>query len=121
MKGTVLVVDDEEGILRLLTEVLEAEFKVVTARSGHEALSMVDRELPDLIIMDIALPGMDGIETLKRIRARGGTAEVVILTAYPTALQVNEARDLGVSDVLRKPFYVDQLTRLVREKVGKER
>lgn len=118
MKRTVLVVDDEEGIRRLMTEALAAEFSVVTAGSGPEALNSVDRKHPDLIILDLALPGMDGIETLRRIRARGVTAKAMIVTAYSTAERMRQAQDLGVTEVVGKPFYVDELVRLIREEVG---
>ena len=119
VRGKILVVDDEEDLCRLLTESLRLEgFQVAAATSGREALALVEQEPPDLIILDLAMPEMDGIETLRRIRERGVTAKVVILTAYGTAQRAREAMALGVREFLGKPFELDRLLRLVSEEMG---
>ncbi len=118
MRGTILVVDDEEDLRRLLTESLAREgFQVVAARSGREALALVEQEPPDLIILDLVMPEMDGIETLRRIRERGVAAKVVVLTAYGTAQQVREAMALDVREFIGKPFDVERLIRIVAEEL----
>lgn len=118
MRGTILVVDDEEDLRRLLTESLAREgFQVAAARSGREALVLVEQAPPDLIILDLVMPEMDGIETLRRIRERGVTAKVVVLTAYGTAQQVREAMALDVREFIGKPFDVDRLIRIVAEEL----
>lgn len=118
MRGTILVVDDEEDLRRLLTESLAREgFQVAAARSGREALVLVEQAPPDLIILDLVMPEMDGIETLRRIRERGVTAKVVVLTAYGTAQQVREAMALDVREFIGKPFDMDRLIRIVAEEL----
>ena len=119
MRGKILVVDDEEDVRRLLTESLRREgFQVAAAGSGREALALVQEEPPDLIILDLVMPEMDGIETLRRLRERGVAAKVVVLTAYGTAQQVREAMALGVGEFIGKPFDLDRLIRIVAEEVG---
>ena len=121
MRGRILVVDDEEEIRRLLTGLLTlAGFNVAAAGSGREALASVEQEPPDLIILDLGLPGMDGLEILRRIRERGGAAKVVVLTGYGTAQRAREAMALGVRDLLGKPFDLDRLLRIVVEAVEGE-
>ncbi|MBI5379090.1 MAG: response regulator [Nitrospirae bacterium] len=118
MRKRILVVDDEEDICRLLTESLRREgFQVAAARSGREALTLVEQEPPDLIILDLAMPEMDGIETLRRLRERGVTAKVLILTAYGTAQRAREAMALGVREFIGKPFDLDRLIRIVAQEV----
>ena len=119
-RGTVLVVDDEEEICRLLAEILAlGDFRVATAQNGREALRLVEQEPPDLIILDLVMPEMDGVETLRRIRAQGNTTRVVILTAQGTAQYAREAMALGVTEFLGKPFHLDRLLTLVAQEVGK--
>lgn len=114
----ILVVDDEEDLRRLLTESLAREgFQVAAARSGREALVLVEQAPPDLIILDLVMPEMDGIETMRRLRERGVTAKVVVLTAYGTAQQVREAMALDVREFIGKPFDVDRLIRIVAEEL----
>ncbi|MBI4241847.1 MAG: response regulator [Candidatus Rokubacteria bacterium] len=118
MRGRILVVDDEEDFCWLLTQRLTREgFKVAAATSGRKALALVEREPPDLIILDLAMPGMDGLETLRRIRERGVTAKAVVLTSYGTAQRAREAMALGVSEFLSKPFDLDRLLRIVTPEV----
>lgn len=118
MRGRILVVDDQEDICRLLLRSLALEgFEVAAARSGREALALVEREPPDLIVLDLAMPEMDGLETLRGIRARGGNSKVVVLTAYGTAQRLREATALGVSEFLGKPFDLDRLIKVVVEEV----
>ena len=121
VRGRVLVVDDEEAVCRLLCQALDrVGFDVTTATSGSEALAVLECERPDLIIMELALRGMDGIETLKRMRERGETPPVVVLTAYGTAERLLEALELGVREFLGKPFQLDRLVTIVGEIVSEE-
>jgi len=118
VRGKILVVDDEEDLRRLLTESLRLEgFQLAAASNGREALALVEQQPPDLIILDLVMPEMNGIETLKRMRERGVTAKVVVLTAYGTAQQVREAVALGVKEFIGKPFDLDRLIRIVAEEV----
>ena len=118
VRGKILVVDDEEDLRLLLTDSLRREgFQVAAASSGREALALVEQEPPDLIILDLVMPEMDGIETLRRLRERGVTAKVLVLTAYGTAQQTREAMALGVREFIGKPFDLDRLIRIVAEEV----
>jgi len=117
--GRILVVDDEDDLCRLFMRSLALEgFEIVAARSGREALALVEQESPDLIILDLVMPEMDGLETLRRLRERGVGAKVVVLTAYGTAQRVREAMALGVREFIGKPFNLDRLLRLVAEEVA---
>lgn len=118
MRGTVLVVDDREDLCELFARTLTQEgFRVMTARSGREALVQVELEPPDLILLDLIMPEMNGIETLRWLRKRAGEVKVVILTGYGTDQYVREAMALGVSGFLGKPFDLDRLCRIVAEEV----
>lgn len=119
MRARILVVDDEEDLCRLFTERLRLEgFQVTTARSAREALALLEQEPRDLIVLDLDMPGMDGLESLRRIRERAWGVKVVVLTAYGTAQRVREVMALGVREFIGKPFDLDRLLRIVAEEVG---
>jgi DNA-binding NtrC family response regulator len=84
MKKKILVVDDEEGIRLLYKEELEEEgFNVELASNGEEALCAIERSIPDLMLLDIRMPGMDGIAVLRKVKERWKGLPVVLCTAYP--------------------------------------
>ena len=113
-----MVVDDEEDLRRPILQSLVREgFEVDAAGSGPEALAIVEVKPPNLIILDLTLPGMDGIETLRRLRERVGEIKVVVITGRGTAQHVREALALGVREFLGKPFDLDRLLRIVVEEV----
>ena len=119
MRGHILLVEPEQTASRHLAAVLaQAEFAVMTAASGPEALRLAYREPPDLIILELRLPGMDGIETLRQFHGRGITAKVMIHTAHGTPRHAREARALGAREFLGKPFDAHRLLRLIAEEVG---
>jgi DNA-binding response OmpR family regulator len=101
---TVLVVDDEARIIDLIRMNLELEgFRVLEAANGHEALERLKEDLPDLIILDVMMPAMDGFETLKRIRDVS-TVPVMMLTVRQEEGDRIRGLDLGADDYLTKPF-----------------
>ncbi len=119
MRGNILLVEPEEATARSLAAILtRAEFTVLTAETGHEALRLVHREPPDLIILDLELPGMDGLETLRQLREHGVTAKVMIHAAHGTPRHAREARALGAREFLGKPFDVHRLLCIVNGEVG---
>jgi DNA-binding response OmpR family regulator len=121
MRGKILLVEPEEMTAQPLAAMLtRAEFTVLTAESGDEALRLVHRELPDLIILNLALPGMSGIETLRQLRECGVSAKVMIHTANGTPQNARESRALGVREFLGKPFDAHRLLRIVNEEVGEK-
>jgi two-component system KDP operon response regulator KdpE len=109
-KHLVMVVDDEPAIVRLVRAKLQADgYAVITASRGEEALELLDDERPDLVILDLMMPGMDGFETLRHIREIG-QIPVMMLTAR--AGDADKVRGLqgGADDYLTKPFNPDELS-----------
>ncbi len=101
----ILVVDDQRIVCYSLQRFLQSEgYKVETATSGKEALSILDRFRPDLVIMDVRMPEMDGLEVLKTIKASYPKIQVIMMTAYSTTEKAIEAIKLGAYDYLTKPF-----------------
>lgn len=105
MKKKILIIEDEETLLSVLSKKLEKEgFQVVKAKNGEEGLSVFVKEQPDLILLDIIMPVMDGMEMLKRLREteKGKDVPVVILTNLSEAGKTAEALEQGVFDYLVK-------------------
>jgi DNA-binding NtrC family response regulator len=101
----VLVVDDEEGLLLTLTANFElAGFEAVGASSAEEALAIVERQSFDLVLSDIRMPGMGGLELFRRLKLRRPELPVILMTAFAVEHQVDDAVAQGVFTVLRKPF-----------------
>ncbi len=103
----VLVVEDHPDVLDILTlQMEEMGFAVVSANTGMEAMEKAIEEKPDLILMDIMMPGMDGREATRRIRSNQETKEIPILviTALPKESQLRECIKAGCNDYIRKPF-----------------
>ena len=116
-KYKILCVDDEPAIREFLTEVLmEDGYEVITAADGMEALSMAVEHQPDLILLDIAMPKLDGMETCRRLREESTTrhARIIILTAYNTRDRLEESILAGADDFLGKPVDVTELRIRVR-------
>ncbi len=112
MANRILLVEDEEKLRRALELHLRSlGFVVTVAASAEEALSAIDRS--DLILTDLRLPGMDGVEFLSRIRLTNSVSPVILMTAYGTVESAVEAMRKGASDFLTKPFPLDHLTSVV--------
>lgn len=109
-KRLILVVDDEPAIVRLVRAKLQADgFGVITADRGATALDLIDDERPDLVILDLMMPEMDGFETLRKMR-RFSTTPVIMLTARGTDADKLRGFEQGVDDYITKPFNPDELT-----------
>ncbi len=114
MKRTVLIVDDEESICHSLSGILLDEgYEVLTANSGEDAIKVVDEELPNLVLLDIWLPGMDGIETLKLIRADHPQVRVVMMSGHGTIETAVKATKLGAFDFIEKPLSLEKVILVV--------
>jgi two-component system NtrC family response regulator len=110
----ILIVDDEPDTILILQDRLEMDnYEVVTATDGYEALSMIDRDLPDLVLLDIQMPRMDGMETLARLNQKYTGLLVIMLTAHGTIQRAVEATKLGAYDFLEKPFQPEEVKRKV--------
>lgn len=122
MSEKVLVVDDEPGMRGLLTRVMQKEgYTAAACADGGEALQAFKREDWDLVIADIDMPGMDGIELLKRIRKDHPGVPVLMITAYATVETAVEAMKLGAHDYITKPFAVDELKIVVGKAFERQR
>ena len=112
----ILIVDDEPDTVTILRDRLEMDhYEVITASSGNAALEQIDRDLPDLVLLDIQMPGMDGLETLAQIHRRYPGLLVTMLTAHGSIQRAVEATKLGAYDFLEKPFKSE----LIKAKVDK--
>jgi DNA-binding response OmpR family regulator len=109
---TVLVADDDEDILELVSFRLErAGYEVVTARDGAAALATAQERRPDLAVLDVMMPGLNGYEVTQRLRADDATRDipVILLTARVQEADVNRGFEAGADDYLRKPFSPQEL------------
>ncbi len=114
---TVLLVDDEHAIIDALSGILEDEgFRVVTAANGREALARLEEGLPDVALVDVMMPGMDGRELVQRMRAdaRLSRIPVVMMSAVPHFILKRE-KELACDDFFQKPFDLWQLIARLRE------
>ncbi|KKM10979.1 chemotaxis protein CheY [Clostridiales bacterium PH28_bin88] len=113
---SVLIVDDQAGVRLLLHEALkEEDLKVYLAAGGEEAIKEVQEKSPDIILMDMKMPGMNGLEVLKEIKKLNYSGPVILMTAYGELEMVNQARKLGVTHHLTKPFDIYEVKALLRE------
>ena len=120
--GSILVVDDERGILDQLESILRDEgFSVVTAVSGEDALVAVSREIFDLVLLDVWLPGMDGIEALRQLRAAGHQLPIVLISGHATAELAVRAVHEGALDFLEKPLGLERVLVTVRNALAHAR
>ncbi|KUO95287.1 response regulator [Ferroacidibacillus organovorans] len=119
MARRVLVVDDQFGIRILLQEVLEREgYDVELAANGKEALDHLQRKAFDFVLLDMKIPGMDGLEILKGLRQVQPHVKVAMMTAYGELGFVKEAIAHGAVGHFTKPFDIDELRRFVASQVG---
>ncbi len=110
MFPSVLIVDDEPSILQSLGGLLADEgFEVMTAFNGYEALKIVDSESPDLILLDIWMPGMDGMETLREIKKENPFIQVIMITGHGNIDTAVRATKLGAYDFIEKPLSIDRV------------
>ena len=117
----VLVVDDDPQVVRLLRVNLELEgYEVVSANDGNEALEAVASEDPDLVICDVMMPGMDGIEVVRRLRADKQTVPVVMLSAKAMRSDMRVGLDAGANEYVTKPFDPAELIEVVDRLLGRK-
>jgi len=119
----VLLVDDEEDYVRTMAERMEMrDLGSDVALTGEQALEMLEADLPDVMVLDLRMPGMNGLEVLTRVKEAHPQVEVIVLTGFGTEQDEHEARRLGAFDYLRKPVDIGDLMttirRAARSKVG---
>jgi DNA-binding response OmpR family regulator len=116
----ILLVEDEIEILDAITEYLEREgYAVTRAVDGAEALRRVDTERPDLVLLDVGLPGLSGLEVLRRLREDHPRVPVVMLTGLNDEAQARRTLQMGAVDYVRKPFDLGHLSRVVLAAIGR--
>ena len=114
----ILVVDDEKGVCYSFKRILGRHgYDVITALSGHEAIEKAGREHPDLVIMDVTMPDIDGLETLKRLKAHNPNLTVIIMTANSTSEKAIKAMKYGAYNYFTKPVDNARLIALVQEAI----
>jgi DNA-binding response OmpR family regulator len=121
-KPLVLVADDDEDILDLVTFRLEhSGYAVIQARDGEEALERAMNELPDLAVLDVMMPKVDGFELTRRLRAEAVTSRmpIIVLTARAQDADVQRGFDAGADDYIRKPFSPEELRARVQAILGR--
>ena len=111
----VLFVDDEEDFVRTMAERMEMrELGGEIALSGQQALEMLENDVPDVMVLDLRMPGIDGMEVLRRVKKTFPRIEVIIMTGHGSDQDEEEARRLGAFDYLRKPVDIEHLMETVR-------
>jgi two-component system, OmpR family, response regulator MprA len=114
-EAAILVVDDDAPIRRMLDRTLSAEgYAVETAADGGAALAAVERSTPDLVVLDVSMPGVDGLSVSRRLRAKGLAVPVLLLTARDCVPDRVAGLDAGADDYLVKPFATEELLARVR-------
>ena len=121
-KKTVLIVDDKENIRKTLSEILEDEgYTIIEASSGEEALLLLNEHDPDIIFLDVWLPGMDGIEVLSKLNALGMTVPVIMISGHANVEMAVKATRLGAYDFLEKPLSLEKVVILAKRAIEKKR
>ena len=116
MTEKVLLVDDEQEFVDTLAERMRSRgMEVATSNSGGDALDLVDRDAYDVVVLDLQMPGMDGIEVLERIKQRRPDIQVVLLTGHATVEKGVEAMKLGALEFLEKPVDLSTLSEIIHK------
>lgn len=115
---TVLIVEDVELNIDLLTQILEEDYNLLVAKNGAEGVALAEQEEPDLVLMDISLPVMDGYEAARSIRKTFPSLPVIGLSAHAMQGDAEKAIAAGCSDYLTKPVDEDLLLRKLKEYLG---
>ncbi|HET7657469.1 MAG TPA: response regulator [Bacillales bacterium] len=114
----ILIVDDQYGIRALLKEILQtAGYKTCEAANGVQALSIVEKEDPGLVLLDMKIPGMNGLQILKRVKEKSKDTKVVIMTAYGELEMIEEAKAHGAITHFPKPFDIDEVLDFVKKEL----
>ncbi|MEI6153878.1 MAG: response regulator [Deltaproteobacteria bacterium] len=121
-KTKILVIDDEVDQCFLFQEILGSEgYTVFTAYNGFDGIKINEESNPDIILLDIKMPGINGIETLRRIRKKDPDVIVIIITGYGDAGTIRDAAELNVYEYMSRPFSNETILKVLKEVVAFER
>ena len=119
MVKNLLIVDDETEICDFLKTFFEdREFDVRTANSGEEAIAQITKLQPQVVLLDVHMPGMDGMKALREIKTRFPAVKVIMVTAIETREKIEEAMRLGADNYITKPLSLEYLERDVQDKIA---
>ena len=121
-KLKILIVDDVPLNILLVRKMLGLfTFKVKTAANGQQALDMISNEVPDLMLLDLMMPGIDGFEVIRRVRASDGTKDlpIIILSALNSEADIVKGMELGANDFVNKPIIMERLINSVVKQINK--
>ncbi|NSW82096.1 MAG: response regulator [Syntrophothermus sp.] len=119
MARRMLVVDDQKGIRRLLEELFKQEgFEVTVAADGRQAVEEVRKSIPDIVLMDMKMPNMNGIEASEEILNISENIPIILMTAYGEIELVEKSQKIGVRRYIVKPFDISVLREMVAEELG---
>jgi two-component system, OmpR family, KDP operon response regulator KdpE len=111
-KQTVLVVDDQPQVLKFMAIGLKLHgYNVITVYSGEEAMEQIEQALPDIMLLDIIMPGIDGFEVLRRVRS---FSQMPVITFSASSSNYTEAIKLGANDFINKPFQPDDMVKRIK-------
>lgn len=115
MEKTILIVDDQEGIRLLLEELFQREgYHTIAAKNGEAALHLMQEKRSDCILLDMKLPGRDGLEVLERLKKKWPSIPVIMMTAYEDLELIEQASQIGAEKYFMKPFDVFEVLDAVR-------
>jgi DNA-binding response OmpR family regulator len=119
-KALVIIVEDDPNVASFLETTLAVEYETKLVTDGAEALQLLDRVAPDLVVLDLRLPGVSGVDICRRIRTeqRLSGAKLLIVTGYPDSPETKEIHQIGVDALLNKPVMPHQLRHTVRQLLG---
>ena len=113
---SVLIVEDNKDMQFLLSHILNGiGISTIIAGNAYTAMQELEKSIPDLVLLDIRLPGMDGLEALKRIKQKYKDIQTIMITAYSSIANRSKALELGANDYITKPFNNDELISKIRE------
>ena len=116
----ILIVDDNNVVQEVLKEFFKERFQVQLAPNASQALSLIVRQAPDLVLLDVKMPGLDGLSLLKSLRETGVSMPIFLMTGYDSLQVAQEALTNGANAYLPKPFDLLHLDRLITEAIGTE-
>ncbi len=118
-KKKILICDDSEGVRESLKLILEDEYTLAFANDGFEAIVAVKKESPDLVLMDIKMPGLNGIEAIKEIHKFNPKTKIICVSGYQYTESARQALQQGAADYIVKPFEEKEIKEVVKKVLGK--